>query len=278
MQPNQILAADLLDILFDGKNKDYGAYQLRKAYNNRMNLAMLLTLLIVAIPVLIFNLPAKKEFSLPPVFISDTIDLAPPPTLEPIIQPTAASSKQTRAVKTANSTTIAIVPDEDSKEADKPPVQRDLDNVKIGLLTQDGEPDAVVAPPGKGLLDGNGMQSTSAANGNGEATSTFIKPIEIESEYPGGPKAWSRFLNRMLGNYYPPEAFEKGIEGTVLIEFVVDIDGTISNIEAISGPEELREAAIRTIKKSGKWIPAIQNGRNVKTYKRQPITFVLQGE
>jgi protein TonB len=58
----------------------------------------------------------------------------------------------------------------------------------------------------------------------------------------------------------------------------VDIDGSVSNIEVLSGPEELCEAAISTIKKSGKWKPAIQNGRNVKTYKRQPITFVLQGE
>ena len=60
------------------------------------------------------------------------------------------------------------------------------------------------------------------------------------------------------------------------MQFIVDKEGAVSDVEAISGPNELRAEAIRVIKKSGKWEPAVQNGRKVKSYKKQPITFRLE--
>jgi protein TonB len=75
---------------------------------------------------------------------------------------------------------------------------------------------------------------------------------------------------------YPKKAERKKIEGTVVVQFIVDKDGTISNISAVSGPELLQEAATEVIKKSPNWTPASQNGRKVKSYKKQPITFKLQ--
>ena len=65
-----------------------------------------------------------------------------------------------------------------------------------------------------------------------------------------------------------------------MVQFVVDVDGTVSDVKAISGPETggLREEAVRVIKKSGKWVPALQNGRSVKAYRRQPVTFRTEGE
>ena len=68
------------------------------------------------------------------------------------------------------------------------------------------------------------------------------------------------------------------IQGSVMVQFIVDKEGNVSNVEAVSGPEELREEAIRVIKKSGKWNPAVQNGRQVKSYKRQSVLFQLQNE
>jgi protein TonB len=60
-----------------------------------------------------------------------------------------------------------------------------------------------------------------------------------------------------------------------MVQFIVDKEGNVSDVQAISGPEQggLREEAIRVIKKSGKWTPALQNGRYVKAYRRQPVTF-----
>lgn len=104
---------------------------------------------------------------------------------------------------------------------------------------------------------------------------TFAK-IEIESDYPGGTNAWSKFLQANL--QYPNKAVRKKIEGMVVVQFIIDKDGSVSNIEAISGPEYggLREEAVRVIKISGNWKPAVQNGKKVKSYKKQPIQFRLQ--
>ena len=98
---------------------------------------------------------------------------------------------------------------------------------------------------------------------------------EIESIYPGGPSGWLAYLNRTFK--YPEEAQRNGIQGTVVVQFIIDDQGKVSGIEAISGPTSggLREETIRVIQKSGKWKPAIWNGYKVTSYKRQPLTFKL---
>ncbi len=113
-----------------------------------------------------------------------------------------------------------------------------------------------------------------AANGSNEI---FTK-AEIEPGYPGGASPWMRYLNKAFR--YPQEAQEKEIQGTVVVQFIVDKDGNVSNVEAIKGPIEggLREEAVRVITNSGKWEPAYQNGHKVTCYKKQPITFKLEAE
>jgi protein TonB len=98
---------------------------------------------------------------------------------------------------------------------------------------------------------------------------------EIEPDFPFGQTAWTRFLSKNL--QYPDEAAANNIQGTVIVQFIVDKEGKTSSVEAVSGPERggLREEAIRIIKKSGRWTPAVQNGRQVKAYKRQAIVFKL---
>ena len=103
--------------------------------------------------------------------------------------------------------------------------------------------------------------------------STYAK-VEVESGFPGGQAGWIRFLNTHL--VYPPKAVRKKIEGTVLLQFIVGKDGVLSDIEAESGPDLLKEAALNVIKESPRWVPAVQNGKKVKSYKKQPITFRIQ--
>ena len=85
-----------------------------------------------------------------------------------------------------------------------------------------------------------------------------------------------RYLNKTL--HYPDEAVSNEIQGDVVVQFIVDKEGNVSDVEAISGPAELREEAARVIKKSGKWTAAIQNGRQVKSYKKQPVKFRLEAQ
>jgi TonB family protein len=109
-----------------------------------------------------------------------------------------------------------------------------------------------------------------SANGDG-----VFKSEQIEVTYPGGPSGWMSYLNRTFK--YPLDAQQHQIQGTVVVQFIVDETGKVSDIEAVSGPRSggLREETIRLIKKSGNWTPAIWNGYRVKSYKRQPITFKL---
>jgi len=103
---------------------------------------------------------------------------------------------------------------------------------------------------------------------------SVLTRVEMESYFPGGVPAWIRFLNSHLT--YPAKAVRKKIEGTVMVQFIVDKNGALSDIKAISGPELLQAAAVEVITNSPRWKPAVQDGRVVKSYKKQPITFKLQ--
>jgi protein TonB len=102
--------------------------------------------------------------------------------------------------------------------------------------------------------------------------STFTK-VEVESDFPGGAPGWLRFLNANL--VYPPKAIKKNVQGTVILEFIVCTDGSVCNVAAVSGPALLRQAAIDAIKQTPNWSPAFQNGKKVKSWKKQPIVFRL---
>jgi TonB family protein len=101
-----------------------------------------------------------------------------------------------------------------------------------------------------------------------------VKEFISESEYPGGMAQWLRFLSKTLR--YPDNAFKHKIEGTVLIEFVVDEEGNPVDVKVIKSVNpELDAEAVRVISASKDWVPAIYGGKFVKSYKRQPIVFKL---
>jgi TonB family protein len=105
--------------------------------------------------------------------------------------------------------------------------------------------------------------------------SATLSKVEIESHYPGGDAGWHMYLIKNMR--YPPEAISDQIGGTVVVRFTINEDGKVSDIYAESGPHRggLKTEAIRVIKESGKWIPAIQNGHYVKSFKRVPIVFQI---
>jgi protein TonB len=176
-------------------------------------------------------------------------------------------------VEMAKFTPPKIVKDEEVKEDEKPPEVEKLEDTKIGSINQEGIKDeGIVAPPvsdeGKGVVEAPKKEEE-------DWDKTFTK-VEIESEYPGGTSAWARYLNKTL--QYPQDAIDNEVQGQVVVQFIVDKEGNVSDVQAVSGPDELKKEAERVIKKSGKWTPAEQNGRKVKSYKKQPITFRLETE
>ena len=278
MEVNKILDADILDIIFEGRNKEYGAYELRKTYNRRMTIAMVS---MAALCILLFlgyllankissnldkNAVVVQDVQLEELKEEKKEEPPPPPPPKPPDPPKIEMTKFTPP---------KIVKDEEVKEEEKPPEIEKLEDTKISTVSQEGVKDeGIVAPPvaddGKGVVEAPKKEEE-------DWDKTFTK-VEIESEYPGGQAAWLRFLNKNLANNYPQDAIDNGIQGQVVIQFIVDKEGNVSNVEAVSGPAELRDAGVKVIRKSGKWIPAVQNGRQVKSYKKQPIVFKLAEE
>jgi protein TonB len=270
MEPNQILRADVLDIVFEGRNKAYGAYELRRTYNRRLKRSVGL---MAGVVLVLFTtglvLGRDRGKVKPPPRVDDvTLDAykekvpdppPPPPPPKPI--------EQHVAMRVFTPPLIVKDPPEDQK----PPEQTTLDSVRIGTVNVQGGVDDGVAPPAGPVGDaGKGVVEAPKT----EDDAPFIK-VEKESEFPGGMAAWIRFLNKNLR--VPDDAVNNEIEGRVLVQFIVDKDGNVSDVKAVEGPEQggLREEAVRVIKKSGKWVPAMQNGRYVKSYKQQPITFQI---
>ena len=101
-----------------------------------------------------------------------------------------------------------------------------------------------------------------------------FRKVEVESEFPGGTVAWNRFISQTL--VYPSKAFRKKIEGTVVVQFIIEKDGRLSDIEIIDGPKELSQAVLDMMKQSPNWRPAWQGGKKVRSYKKQPIHFKLE--
>jgi len=267
MEIQQIARADILDIIFEGRNKDYGAYDLRKTYNRRLTKAMagmasICLLLIGGYTLAGGTGPSKAQM----LVIDDSVTLAA--AHEPPVVPPPPVPKPQVQVATRQDTPPLIVPDHQVRPEDVPPPNDSLDHVQMSTVTRDGDPSDGVVP----TASGNGtVQNVIEPPKKQEDDETVIDVVEIESTYPGGPAAWTRFLTK---NFRAPDE----VSGTVIVKFIVDKEGNVSDVEAISGPEELRAEAVRVIKKSGKWTPAIQNGRKVNSYKRQPIRVEVRSE
>jgi periplasmic protein TonB len=278
MEKSTILTADVLDILFDGRNKDYGAYDLRRTYNKRlaMSVTVMLSICLVSMG---FAFSGKKEKA-EDVYMTKDIQLtAVDPPAKPIEPPPPPAPKppappEHMDIKTIKNTAYDIVRDDQVPETEKPPTVNDLETAMIGTINKNGDDydGTVIAPPG----DPKGTTGVTDITRDVEEEDGVVVKVEIESEYPGGISAWQRFLNRNLR--YPQDAIDNEVQGAIVVQFIVDKEGNVSDVEAVSGPQELRAEAVRVIKKSGKWTPAIQNGRKVKSYKKQPIVFRLGQE
>jgi protein TonB len=272
MESNKILTADVLDIIFEGRNKEYGAYDLRKTYRQRITYAIIGTLVLC---LLLFGLSlwaSKTKKSAATIVVAD-VSLEnmkdekkpepPPPPPPPKREPPKIEIKQFTPPK--------IVKDEQVKEP--PPKQEEMVDTKIGLKNQEGIKEDVVAAP---VETGTGKVE---APKDDEDYNKIFTSVQIEASYPGGMAAWGNYLRRNLDatkisdNGAPPGKY------TVVLSFIVDKEGNISDVAAENDPGYgTKEEALRVLKKSGGWTSAIQNGRKVISRHKQQITFQIAEE
>ena len=101
-----------------------------------------------------------------------------------------------------------------------------------------------------------------------------VYKVEKKAQFPGGTKKLIEYLRNNLK--YPEAAVDVGIEGTVLVSFVVKKDGSIDDVKAVRSVDPLLdEEAIRVVKSMPKWVPAQLNGKDVSSQFRLPIAFKL---
>ncbi len=274
MDINKILSADVLDIIFDGKNKQYGAYDLRKSYNRRLTKALLIT---AAIALLIFLGSVFAKFvgknSAETIDVVDTqmAELKkepPPPVVPPPPPPKPPPPPEINQVKF---TPPKIVKDEEVKPEEKIEEIKEDQAISTKTVESDNKEQVVQAP-----VEDKGTGVVEVPKVDDDEGKIFTK-VEVEAGFPGGDRAWRNYLEKNLNTEVPGENGAPEGNLTVIVKFVVSKDGSLSDISCETDPGYgICEEAKRVIKRTKNWTPAIQNGRNVNAYRRQPITFSVQ--
>ncbi len=267
METQSILQSDFLDILFDGKNKNYGAYDLRKTYDQRIKIALLTTCTITAIVVALVlsaNSYGKTNALQQVVDIQlssikeETKKIEPPPP-----------KKIEQLIKTISVTPPLIVKDNEIDPLDEVKPIEEIEDTKIGNFNKEGEKstDIVEAPIEK---SGTGVNEIYEDDENHK----IFTIVQIPAEFPGGLNGWMKYLQRNLNSALPVDNGAPAGKYTVVVSFIVDKNGGISDVVAENDPGYGTKAeALRVITKGPNWKPAVQNGRNVIYRHKQSITF-----
>jgi len=272
MESSKILSASWLDLLFDNRNKAYGAYDLRRTYPRRVKKALFLTLVISVLFITVAGMGNGKQHVQfradddEGMIITPITETQPPePDPEPVVQQQVSEPVQT----------VILAPPrivDDETIIDRPMAsQSDLLNAQVGTDIVEGIPFTGISQPSlpgepTGFID---------PNKNKEPDGPLVD-VQVPSRFIGD---WVKFLRRHLDPNTPLDHGAPPGRYTVLIQFVVDREGNVSDIKPLTNiGYGMEEEAVRVLKKATRWEPAIQNGYPVKAYHKQPITFEVIGE
>ena len=260
-----------LDLVFDDRNKEYGAYHLRQHYSGNMVRAMLITFsgvgLLFGSTFLFGNHHAiVDQIPKNDTTIVNLTQVKPPELQHPKPSKLIDPPKAADPVKTIENPPPVVTADDQAK---KPVTTAELQNAVSGQQTLNGKDggntiDIPENPPGDGA------------------------PIVDEKVYPpggidfmpepiGGASAWAKFLSKNLR--FPAAAQEEGISGKVFLSFIIEKDGHLSNI-TVDKPagHGFDEEALRVLKLAKAWKPGMQNGQPVRVKYSIPINFQVTQE
>gem|GEM_PF-166644 len=252
------------DIVFENRNKEYGAYLLRKKYNALLLKALISTIVIVSASVIIPYLRiSTRAYALGSggrgKYVAVKMENFQPPPQEIIIPPEAPPPPP--AEKTSIRYTAPAVVDTVMNN-----------NILMPTIEEARE------------SENSGNETFSAAEGSGgdelfgeasgEAPYEFFV-LEVPPKFRGGDlEKFREWLQKRV--IYPPEAQAKGIQGKVYLTFVVERDGTVTNVNVVKGVDKmLDEEAKRAIESSPQWSPGLQKGRPVRVRFSIFLNFTL---
>lgn len=275
MSKIDLISGDWTDLVFEGRNKAYGAYVLRKGTSKR-NLWSILFVVIVAV-VAFIGISLNKMMQ-----ANKKVENTQAVELSQLAEKKEAKKKEKEVVKvqpekvvekvksTIKFTPPVIKKDEEVKDDE----QIDLNKIQnttttIGSFNVEGNDEV-----GGEVLKAK-EEIAQPEPPKHEDENKVFDVVEQPPSFPGGMAALQAYLRDNIK--YPVVAAENGIEGRVIVQFVVGKDGSISNVTvARSADASLDKEAVRVVKSMPKWTPGKQNGTTVNVKYTCPVTFRLQ--
>ena len=270
------------DLVFEGKNKDFGAYVIRTESIKRHNMAVLWTLIgTIIFGLVTFGFVKANQYleekrlaeqgEQKVVFIDMTNEADEPK--QEIIEQKKPEVLQEEVLKTYTATELQIVEDKNVREEDEIVSQDER-------MQTDAFAGSVTNSEGTTNLNNFKEQINEVVIEEKEPVAdkpaeVFIS-VEQMPQFPGGEAALLKYLSSHIN--YPPMAAESNIQGRVVVQFVVDKTGKVGEVTVIrSVDKELDREAVRVCKSLPKFVPGRQNGQPVSVWYTLPVTFKLQG-
>ena len=256
-------------LIFEGKNQAYGAYKMRANSTKRHNLAMLAVLVIAligfTIPTLVkLATPKQKEVMTEVTTLSK---LAEPEIKQEEMKRVEPVAPPPPALKSSIKFTAPVIKkDEEVHEDNEIKSQEELTSTKVAISIADV----------KGNDEANGKDIADLKQVVTQAEPEPEKVFDMVEQMPTFPGGQQELMS-YLGIKYPTIAQENGTQGRVIIQFVVERDGSITDVRVARGVDPyLDKEAVRVVKSMPKWIPGKQNGKAVRVKFTVPVMFRLQ--
>ncbi|WP_229755313.1 energy transducer TonB [Hymenobacter cavernae] len=281
MDNAQLAKASLDDIVFEGRNKAYGAYVLRRLYGKNVTRALLISTALffigVSFPLIARMLAPEEKIVEKPKNLKvnelmqpPPLDPATPPPPPPPPPPPSAPPPPPPVVSTIKFTPPVVKRDEEVRREEKVPDQDELEGKQIATETVKGNTDAPPPPDLNGLEGGTGSEPVKEVVEN--KVYTYVEQMPV---FPGGNDALLAAIQK--NTKYPPLALRNQVEGKVFITFVVGPDGAVSGVTVQKGiGSGCDEAAVAAVKTLPRFTPGKQNGRAVSVSFTVPVTFAIK--
>ena len=277
MSKIDLISSDWVDLVFEGRNKAYGAYRLRKSTTKRNILAMVAVVLLLIVAFIILTVKNFVDEQRAKVAMTKVAELTnyDQPKKKAEVKQKKVEVEPERVVERVKSsikfTAPVIKKDEEVKPDEELKTQDELMSTKTAIGTFDV----------KGNDDANGEVLKAKEviaepePPKHEEENKVFDIVEQQPMFPGGQTALMKYLSEHTK--YPVVAQENGVQGRVTVQFVVEKDGSISDVHVLRGVDpSLDKEAVRVVKSMPRWTPGKQNGINVRVNYRVPVLFRLQ--
>lgn len=277
MSKIDLISSDWVDLVFEGRNKAYGAYRLRKSTTKRNILAMVAVVLLLIVAFIILTVKNFVDEQRAKVAMTQVAELTnyKQPEKKAEVKQKKVEVEPERVVERVKSsikfTAPVIKKDEEVKPDEELKTQDELMSTKtaIGTFEVKGNDDA-----NGEILKAKEVIAEPEPPKHEEENKVF-DIVEQQPLFPGGPAALMKYLSE--NTKYPVVAQENGVQGRVTVQFVVEKDGSISDVHVLRGVDpSLDKEAVRVVKSMPRWTPGKQNGITVRVNYRVPVLFRLQ--